>query len=429
MTNGNGVWEHVFDTLPVLQEVQKAGQFFISSAQLNSISKPLGGPDARNLVKYDHRVLLPPVFKQHGLSLLPIARGEFLIGPFKIYAPLPDNEVIPVRPLAVPEHLESLKSLSSETDALMAAYYGKAIDQVLGEEVLYTTAGKAGGPAFEMLVDTQGKPGLARRIQVRKGVSIEIDAIYEGPTVVAAFEAKMKSVVDFNVRQLYYPYRYLLERHKKDVRTVFLTYSNEIFDVRVFRFDDELNISSFSELSRWRFTRSQDVISINDLLRLAEAVPKAREIQNQFPFPQADSLERVINLVEMVLRSLATKREIADAFGFHERQSDYYANAAGYLGLVNRIAPGIWGPTKLAREIFSLNYRERNLSIAELVLAGRPFKETFLEAKRLGNLPGSDFVLTSLRASSPDLILSGSTPGRRVGTILGWVRWLLALAA
>lgn len=425
MTSGFEVWDSIFSDLPVLNEVAKNGHFFITSRMLNDISKPLRGPDARNLVKYDHKSALPPVMKKHNLSLLPIARGEFLIGRHKIYAPLRDEMIPPVRKLTFANKLESLQRISSETDALMVAYHGEAISKVLGEPVQLTGGGKEGGPGFQMRVDTID--GRQSNIWVKKGVSIEIDATYEGSTLVAAFEAKMKSVVDFNVRQLYFPFRSMSDRYRKPVRTVFLTYSNEIFDIREFVFSAYDNISSFKEISRFRFTTGDESISAVEIDNVAEVAKAKTPYGREFPFPQADSLERIINLVENLVERPWTKNELAEEFGFDERQSDYYGNAAGFLGLAQRIDKGTWEATKQAEALFKLPFKERNLAIAKIVLENDVFRQSYLLAREEGSIPSNDSLLTLLRESEAGKRISGSTLPRRTGTIKGWLRWLLSI--
>lgn len=428
MTSGVEVWEHIFEQYPVLSAINSEGAFQITSAELNRISKPLYGPDARNLVKYDHKVSLPPAFRRHNLALLPVGRGDFLIGPYKIYAPLPDKDFVPVRTLEHGDQFESLQRISSENDALMVAYYGGAVSRTLSEPVQYTGGGKLGGPAFDMRVGTSQKHRVTQEISVKKGVSIEIDALYEGASLIAAFEAKMKSAVDFNIRQLYYPYRALSVNHNKPVRTVFLTYSNEIFDLREFTFAEPENMSSFRQLSRFRFTREKTRVTPENLQELSKSLSNSEPAPGQYPFPQADSMERVLNLVEMLLENSLTKRQISEAFGFHERQADYYANAAGYLGLATRLDKGLWVATTDAKRVFGLPFRERNIEICGLILRQKVFRSALDQTLDSGRALTKTAIEGILARTNQASTIAGSTLPRRVSTVLGWVRWMQALA-
>ena len=54
------------------------------------------------------------------------------------------------------------------------------------------------------------------------------------------------------------------------------------------------------------------------------------------PFRQADDIDKVVDLLTAIESGSNTKESFAEFFEFDERQGDYYANAASYLGLVDR---------------------------------------------------------------------------------------------
>lgn len=53
------------------------------------------------------------------------------------------------------------------------------------------------------------------------------------------------------------------------------------------------------------------------------------------PFPQADDFGKVIEFIEFLCDGPKSSKQITDHFNFSSRQSDYYANAAKYLGFVD----------------------------------------------------------------------------------------------
>ena len=55
---------------------------------------------------------------------------------------------------------------------------------------------------------------------------------------------------------------------------------------------------------------------------------------------ESDDLDKIIDLANLLVQGTTTKTEIAEYFDFDERQADYYANAAAYLGWVARQAGG-----------------------------------------------------------------------------------------
>jgi hypothetical protein len=425
MVSGSQVWDEIFIRHNLKERVAADGVFFFTSKELNQISNPLGGPDARNLVKYDHRSQLPNSLRRNNLSILPIARGEFAIGNFDIYAPLGEDSSPPLVRYSIPSHLETLKKLRSETDSLIVAHHSGAISDLVGEQAAFVGGGKDSGPGFEMSVSSKGAHEQ-ETLYVKKGVTIEIDGLFESKSCVLAVEAKMKTAIDFNIRQLYYPFRALSERHKKSIRTIYLSFTNGIFDAREFVFLEPESISSYQEIKRSRFALSDDEISRSEIEELA--VRKAPiEIGHGFPVPQADSLERVIDLAQRLTEAPMTKAEISNTYGFHSRQSDYYANAAGFLGLARRNGPSSWETTELAQTIFSLGFKERNLALMQVILAQATVRLGYKHFLETNQVPDKNQSLAIISESEDLTKISGSTIPRRVSTLRGWVRWLSSM--
>lgn len=430
MATGPEVWNEIFQLRNVLDEVNSAGFFGITSAELNQVSKKLGGPDARNLVKYDHQKNLPKIFQSENLSILPVASGEFQIGRFRLYAELDEgkNLVAPSR-RTLSKNLEALTrgSIRSETDSIIAAQYSGMIDEFLGGESHLVGWGRHGSPEFTFSAGDLS--GHSREIRVRQGVTIEVDAQYESSTFVAAFEAKRVPALDFHIRQLYYPFRALSAVHRKTVRTVFLTYSNGIFDFREYSFENPAEISSFVETRRKRFSLSDHAITIDELVSIAKAESGgSSHIPNEVTFPQANRFDRVIALVEILIEGQKDNESIAEEFGFDLRQSDYYGKAAEYLGLARRAGPGAWGTTELADRVFRQAPLDRNLALAELMLRDPTFNATFLDYCQNMEMPTQAEMESILISTGGADKISGKTVGRRVGTVRSWITWLSSIA-
>lgn len=425
MASGSEVWEEVFLRSDLSQRIKTDGVFFISSKQLNQFSKPMGGPDARNLVKYDHKSQLPFSLRKNNLSILPVARGEFAIGSFDIYAPLGEDSSPPLINYSIPSHLETLQKLRSEMDSLILVHHAGAIADLVGEEAAFVGGGKDSGPGFTMTVSSAGKHAR-EKLFIKKGVAIEIDGLFESKSFILAIEAKMKSAVDFNIRQLYYPFRSLRDRHSKSIRTLYLSVSNGIFDAREFIFKDRESISSYQQTNRTRFTFSSDQITRSEIEELvAKSVPV--EIGHGFPVPQADNLERVIDLAQRLSEGPMTKNQISNTYGFHPRQSDYYANAAGYLGLARRNGPASWESTALGRTVFSLGFKERNLELIRAVLAQASIRLGYKHFVRTNEVPNKEEAVSIISEAEDLSKISGSTIPRRVSTLRGWVRWISSM--
>ena len=120
--------------------------------------------------------------------------------------------------------------------------------------------------------------------------------------------------------------------------------------------------------------------------------------------------------------------EIAERFGFRERQSDYYYNACRYLGLAEKRkeADGVVrvALTDAGRGLFKLRYKPRQLEYVKLILEHRIFHELFEEMLRTGKVPGKRRIcerMRELRLCGPSLI------ERRASSVAGWLRWMRGL--
>ena len=76
-------------------------------------------------------------------------------------------------------------------------------------------------------------------------------------------------------------------------------------------------------------------ITSEEINQLLDSVPIIDE--PEISFPQADSFERVINLCELLNEHPMTKDNITINYAFDERQTNYYTDAARYLGLVVKL--------------------------------------------------------------------------------------------
>jgi hypothetical protein len=143
------------------------------------------------------------------------------------------------------------------------------------------------------------------------------------------------------------------------------------------------------------------------------------------PFPQANDLDKVLDVIARVKAGTSTREEIADSFEFDERQGDYYANAASYLGLLQREGHG-FGLTELGTTY--LNIRSRALR-NEFVVRQLLLRPTFRAI--LVRLQHEDFALERLsnqqiaETIAAHTRLTGSTPLRRAQTVRGWLATLL----
>ena len=144
-------------------------------------------------------------------------------------------------------------------------------------------------------------------------------------------------------------------------------------------------------------------------------------------FIQADSFYKVISLVERLNENPMTGGEIAQLFGFKERQSDYYFNACRYLGLAEKQTDedGVKVHiTAIGRRLLKLPYRARQLEYVRLILEHPIFHDLFEAALQIGDVPDKEYVAKKMReyqVCGENLIV------RRSSSVRAWLYWILTL--
>ena len=180
-------WNELFDKYDIVNRVGRDGSFSISAEQIKEFREP------RLMAKFDHRDALPKTFKDNDLGILPISRGDYVIGRFDLFSELPQpNETVPLQRANLPSCISSVSpgTISSEAVALNCAWDAGILHRFLGEENLFPTlSGRMGSNRFDFSIHNRtGK--FVSSITV-EGVQIEVDAAYEGDRSLTLFEAKM----------------------------------------------------------------------------------------------------------------------------------------------------------------------------------------------------------------------------------------------
>ena len=277
-------WQKLFKKYDILNCVKRNEIFKISSDQIKEFREP------RLMAKFDHKNNLPKIFSDNKLSILPITRGEYVIGNFDCYHEFETaNEKI--FKFSLPNYIQSLdcENIFSETIALNVAFTSGIIaDFIEDENIISTVAGRMTSGTFDFKIDNH-KNNSSYNLQVQNS-QIEIDAAYEGVKYLAIFEAKRELSEDFLIRQLYYPYRTWSEKITKSVKTIFFVYSNGIYRLYEYKFENPQNYNSLRLVKQKNYSVEDTTINleeIQNILRKIEIKPDP-----QIPFPQANSFER-----------------------------------------------------------------------------------------------------------------------------------------
>lgn len=422
-TKNDIAWELLFEQHNILTEVMECGEFIISSIDINKHR------EARLMTKFDHQSQLPHIFKENKLALLPISRGGYKIGEYEIFKPFETEQKLVVDYVSFPTYLESIdyNNITSESIAINCAIVSNILHKFTGEQDLYSTVnGRMGSSQFNFYVKTTKGES---QINV-ENAQIEIDGGYEGNRALYLIEAKNYISADFLVRQLYYPYRLWASKLCKPICPIFLTYSNGIFHLREYAFEDVNRYNSIRLLKEAQYSilveQSINIEQINSIIEKIEAVEEP-----EIPFPQADSFKRIINICEQLKeRKFLSKAEITENYDFESRQADYYSNATRYLELAEKCknSAGVVGIrlSSIGQHIFNLTIEKRQVEFIKQILSHSVFKSAIKRWFELGGEPSTDDLVNIMKNSNLYNIDKYSTTyGRRASTVRAWINWIL----
>ncbi|NMA87238.1 MAG: transcriptional regulator [Tissierellia bacterium] len=421
-TKNDIAWEKLFDKYNILSEIENKGFFQIKSKEINEFR------EARLATKFDHKRNLPELFKDNHLSILPITRGSYIISSFEAYKNL--NEInTEITKISFPNYIESIdyENITSESIAINCAFVSGILSDFLETDKLFpTVSGRMGSDEFSFYINNLN---INKDIEVMVSNSqIEIDGGYEGKDSLALIEAKNSISDDFLIRQLYYPFRLWNDKIKKTIRPIFMVYSNGIFTLYEYKFQEPHNYNSLTLVKQKNYTLEQDFINLEDIKDILYRVKTIEEPKIQFP--QANSMKRLINLCELLYNEEMTREEISTTYDFDPRQTNYYADAGRYLGIIDKKREDgdiIYFLTSEGRDFFKLDLKKRQLKFIELILKHNAFNRTLKEHFKIGQMPSRNNIVKIMKESNLYRIDSENTFKRRAGTISSWVNWILDL--
>lgn len=430
--NTNQAWGLIFDDYNVLDKIDAEGKYEIDAKQIKKYREP------RLMAKFDCYQNLPAVFKQNKINILPTSRGSYVLGRFKLFQDLGDFPVdtLKINKAYVPD-LETvdINSITSEAMAINIMSLSSILSDFLGVEPNYQTiSGRMGSGDFSFSVDTyKGNP---LNVSV-KNAQIEIDGGFENSESVILLEAKNVFHQDFNIRQLYFPFRTWSNKVNKPIRLIFMVYFNQIYRLLEYQFVDINSYSSIKFVKEKLYSLENTQITSDDLQSVYKNTKVIYTDDMNFktvaPFPQADDFTRVINLIEVLNKKDLSVDEITEIMGFTPRQTDYYYNAGLYLGLFNKynwigrdeskvISVKL---TDLGKEINKLNYKDRQLRLVSLILKHKVFNVLFFKALIGNKVPSRDEVITEM--VKYNVCSAGSVATRRSQTVISWLNWIFSL--
>ncbi len=131
-----------------------------------------------------------------------------------------------------------------------------------------------------------------------------------------------------------------------------------------------------------------------------------------YPYPQANDLESVVAVVDIVEGGATTSDSIADALGMHPRQGSYYSNAAAWLGMVEvdkTTEPHTWGLTSLGA----------TLQVSDPTIRAEIVAQMVAQLDDAHTVAGSGSQALERQLLADDL--SPDTATRRAASMKSWV--------
>jgi len=241
--NRNQEWLHILNTCcpdAVYPKIITTKQ--IKNCRLTWSGKP-NQFEPRLLAKMDNLEKKPDVFRFYGISIISYTNSSYLLTQANIYETLEYNKNVDVNPIYRKKDSVILAIGDSESSFIDNLRYCGVFESetYLNEPIKY-------GP----LLSGRHRCSFNTKIQntniTTQGVQFETDGCYESDNKILLIEAKSMTVNNFNIRQLYFPYRTIYEqtKGKKEIISLFITKDKktEIFHIWNFIFENALVMSS-----------------------------------------------------------------------------------------------------------------------------------------------------------------------------------------
>ena len=211
------VWEHILNHI----KYEPNNTFsVVTSKQIKEAKDTWLGKQSqfepRLLCKQDNKQKRPEIFKKYGVYLLSIKNGTYLLTKNNIYIDLPSCKS-PLKNITIKNKSCLLTLGDSETTMIDNLRYNGVLEDIIGEKITYGPL--LGGRHYCSFKTTLGNEELTIT-----GSQYETDACYETNNHIYIIEAKNIETDNFNIRQLYYPFRSVYDKigNKKKISCLFM---------------------------------------------------------------------------------------------------------------------------------------------------------------------------------------------------------------
>jgi hypothetical protein len=405
-------WNKLFVELEIKNNINAHGVFYLQADRIKAITQK----EPRLMCKFDHRESRPAILQENNYTILSVKNGHYAIVDADGYADIQTEDVL--HPFYWPK-LGQLQTLPlgfrSESQVIDAVYASGIFEDFIGEnELVLTVRGRLRSKRFDFVMNTP-KGELSFEID---GVQVEVDAGYEGDQVYL-IETKMGETENFHMRQLFYPYRmWQAEGVTKNIIPIFLSYYNGIVSLTQYKFTNDAYYDSYQVVKSKQYTFETDPVA-NSLVEILDCIIFAQttETSGAPPFPQANDLRKVRDVIDLIYCEINTKDTIAAYWDLEPRQGDYYANAAAYLGYIEKVR-GSWVLTEKGLNYVSLPTSKRKRAFILSILKRTVFYVLTKKMIETSSVPERNVI--------KDVILeyiniNEVTANRRASTVKSWL--------
>lgn len=426
MSKKDRAWEAIFDALNISEKLGRGEIATVTAEQIKEITRytnNVGQQEPRLITKYDTREQRPKILRDHDCTILATSNGTYSLVSGDGYHDA--EEIVEVQNFTS-EQLSSLETLphicASESQVIDTACASGLLADFLDDDTFsMTIRGRLRSGTFDYNFD-------AHMLAV-DGVQIEVDAGYEGKRIYL-IEAKMGTRDNFITRQLYYPYRMWDTRGvSKEIVPIFLSYSDGTFYIYEYSFAEHTQYNSIALVKSGAYVLEDrhttqpenELLAYNSRAQLLQIQPD--NVEPSVPFPQADDIRRVIDAIFAVASGHTSKPDIAKHYDFDIRQSDYYGNAARYLGFIESVRRGHFTLTEDGETFTKASKDERRLIMLRAIMRSPTLNQAVHDTLIAGSIPDKSYLAEIIRKHRPEI--KDSTPERRASTVRSFIDWVL----
>jgi len=367
-----------------------------------------GEKETRLMTSIGTESRLPDIFKKYGVFVIPVSMKQVAIVKGKGFHAIEQiNSAIQIHTteFAFPA---SLQDSQGEAGFLNYAYYSGLLSKFTRKPNLRPGFAGKRRVYFDFRVD--GSPLL--KID---GAQMEVDASYESDDKYFLIEAKYKTPKSFNIKQLYYPYKYFLPKMKSmKIKNIFFAYEPTQNEYRFWEYNfknpNDFEQINFIKNARYKINFTKKT---NPLKEYAIKPVKMRAIQ-------ANDVHKMMDLPFAIIDGANNSKMLAKHFDFDERQSAYYSDAMRTLGfIINRGSRYIL--TEIGEKYVNLPVEKRTKFFLRRLVEYPPVSEIIhkiLLDENIGDTEMQEIV------AKHDATITKSTIARRAQCYKTWFKFI-----